>query len=167
MMIRFVNYLAVAAFALVTLGMRTEAHADYVTVRVDNETNPSHYANAKSTGTLKVCIFVDGSATAFQCVYDVLSFVDHAHNYNFNDLGPGKDWSNVSKVSFTFQGAKADTDDLLVVDQTELCTPAGTAERTDGIDNEKGRCFSSDPSDASNSHCSSFVAANTPYYWFP
>jgi len=150
MMTRFVNYLASAAFALATLGMGAAAHASTIKIRVDNRTNPSGYENAKSTGTLTVCISVD-TVPGSQCASKVLEVV--ASNWDFIFSAPGGlNAMNVNTVTLNFH-APGDTADLLVVDQVEVIDDGGNEQWDRGVDNEEGWCFSSDQGDFSNSHC--------------
>jgi hypothetical protein len=164
MMVRFGNCMAVAAFALVTLGMRAQAHADGVVVRVDNYTNPSGYSNAVSSGTLEVCIYVDGSSTAHQCINQVLDVIAN-WDYVFNSLGVGRGWQNVSKISFRFH-SPGQLDDLLTIDQFEFLDQYLVLRNSWGVDNETCFCFSSDSGDFSNSHCGSPNTLSNDYlYW--
>jgi hypothetical protein len=167
MMIRFANYLAIAAFALVTLGMRAEAHADtqswFVIVRVDTQTNPSHYANAASSGTLRVC--VDFDTLQEVCQDQVLYEARAAWDYQFSNVDLGTpDIHHVTKVWFEFK-TPGDIDDLLVVDQLELRTEFGYVRATSGADNETGHCFSNEAADFSNSHCNGGTYANAWFGW--
>jgi hypothetical protein len=145
------NCLAIAAFSLLTLGLSTEAYAlpSRVYVRVDNHTNPSGYSNAKSTGTLTVC--VTSQYDVRRCKSKVLEVIASDWDFAF-DVTAGV--TAVTSVEMNFN-QPGDIRDLLVVDQVLLTDGSHNAWRTWGVDNETGWCFSSDPGDFDNSHCGS------------
>jgi hypothetical protein len=153
-MIRYANYLAIAAFALVTLGMSGEAHAGWISVRVDNRNNPT-YSNATTDVPLQVCVdyAVAGGPRKNKCAaYQMI--LNSVGNWDFDiNLDDGGTYANVIQIWLTL----ANTNNLLVVDQVELLNSAGSVVRTWGNDNSTGWCFSSQSSDSSNSHCDGFT----------
>lgn len=149
---RLANYLIIAAVGLIPLGITQQAHASRVYVRVDNDTD-SHYSNAKSTGTVKICLdWAVTSTHGSQCASTkVLEVIAPDWDFAF-DLPNGIGSSEVTQIRVTFD-QPGDWNDLLVVDQFELLDGGFHRWRNWGVDNEKGFCFSHESADFTNSHC--------------
>jgi hypothetical protein len=142
--------MAIAVFALVTLGTSAKVRAEDWMVRIDNKTT-DNYEWAKSGGTVSVCLYFGGSGGGFTCsAGKTLHFISNNHDFNFDpDTRP--------LVQVLIQFSAPNQTDLLVVDQFELWridNPGMTLIFSRGVDNTTGHCFSSQSSDFSDSHCS-------------
>jgi len=164
-MTRWMTFFAVSAFAIATLGAGAEAHAYSVRVRIDNFMNPI-YENAKSTATLRVCIFVPtNTPTTVECVDKVLDVVASNHHFDFF-LQPWVSSPEVTKITLQMI-APGDLTDLLIIDQVELFDCCGHLRKEWGTDNSFGWCFSSQSGDFGNSHCQGTALAPNGVLTFP
>jgi hypothetical protein len=168
----------VAAFGAAALGFAGTAQADFI-VRIDNQLDPSGYADAKTTNTIKICALTKAvtnakttAIDAWYCVSRVVHQVSYANDFYFDTAGTN-DVGQISRLEVSINGT-----DMFIVDK--LRTLAGfTFEGIpkvmyeSGVDNEIGYCLSQDPADFTNAHCT--ASSNgailmwnppiTPYIW--